>query len=181
MRLFSALPVPDDVSDRLALFRGGLRDAKWVEPADYHVTLAFFGAVERPVAEELAQALSEIVAKPFDVSATRLGIFGADKPHAIVALIEKSPELVALEAAHRAAMARLGIGDPVRKYTPHVTLARLRRTPANDVAEWMGQQAAFAMLSWRPHGFALYSSRVSRGGGPYVAEVEFAFGPDACR
>lgn len=173
MRLFSALPVPDDVSDSLALFRGGLRDAKWVEPADFHVTLAFFGEVERPVAEELAQTLSEIVARPFDIRATGLGIFGADKPHAIVALLEKSPELLALEAAHRAAVARLGIGDQARKYTPHVTLARLRRTPAGDVAGWMSQQPAFTTLAWRAERFALYSSRTSRGGGPYVAEVEF--------
>ena len=173
MRLFSAIGVPDAVARELSLFRGGLPDAKWVEPADFHVTLAFFGEVEGHEAEDLADALAELRSPPVDVQLRGLGVFGADRPHVIVALAERTPALVALEAAHRAIMQRMGIGDRARKYTPHVTLARLRRTTAGDVADWMSQQPAFQPLAWTASGFALYSSRTSRGGGPYVAEVSF--------
>ena len=174
MRLFSAIGVPEEIGAELALFRGGLPDARWVEPADLHVTLAFLGEVDGPTAEDLAAALSDIRVAPFDVHLTGLGIFGADRPHAIVALAQRSAPLLALEAAHRAIMQRLGVGDHVRKYTPHVTLARLRRTSAGEVAGWMSQQPAFHPLAWSAQRFAVYSSRTSRGGGPYVAEVEFA-------
>ena len=90
-----------------------------------------------------------------------------------MALAQRTPALLALEAAHRAIMQRLGVGDRARKYTPHVTLARLARTNAGDVAGWLSQQPAFRPLAWRAGRFALYSSRTSRGGGPYVAEVAF--------
>lgn len=173
MRLFSAIGVPADIARDLSLFRGGLPDARWVEPADFHVTLAFFGEVDGRSAEELAAALDEIEAAPLDITLDGLSIFGADRPHAIVALARKSPALLALEAAHRSIMQRLGIGDQARKYTPHVTLARLRRVPAGDVADWMSQQPPFSPLTWRADRFALYSSRTSRGGGPYVEEVPF--------
>lgn len=173
MRLFSAIGVPEAVARELSLFRGGLPDTKWVESADFHVTLAFFGEVDGPSAEELAAALDEIDAEPFEIALESLGVFGADRPHAIVALARKTPALLALEAAHRGIMQRLGIGDQARRYTPHVTLGRLRRVPAGEVAGWISQQPVFPALSWRADRFALYSSRTSRGGGPYVEEVPF--------
>lgn len=173
MRLFSAIATPDEVARELVLFRGGLPDARWVDPVDFHVTLGFFGEINRHAADELAQALSEIDMPPIDLQLTGLNIFGADRPHAIVALAERSPALLSLQTAHRAVMQRLGIGDQVRKYTPHVTLGRLRRTTAGEVAAWISQQPAFRPLKWHADRFALYSSRTSRGGGPYVAEVTF--------
>lgn len=173
MRLFSALGVPEAVARELSLFRGGLPDTTWVEPADFHVTLAFFGEIDGRSAEELAAALDEIDASSFEVALEGLSVFGADRPHAIVALARKTPALLALEAAHRGVMQRLGIGDQARKYTPHVTLGRLRRVTAGEVAGWISQQPAFPSLAWRAERFALYSSRTSRGGGPYVEEVPF--------
>lgn len=173
MRLFSAIATPDEIAHELELFRGGLPEARWVDPADFHVTLGFFGEIDRHVADELAQALSEIDMPPVDLQLTGLGVFGAERPHAIVALAERTPALLSLEAAHRAIMQRLGIGDQVRKYTPHVTLGRMRRVTAGEVAAWMSQQPAFRPLGWRADRFAVYSSRTSRGGGPYVAEVTF--------
>lgn len=178
MRLFSAIGVPDAVGRELSLFRGGLPDAKWVEPADFHVTLGFFGEIDGRSAEDLAAGLDEIGASSFEVSLDGLGVFGADRPHAIVALVRKTPALLALEAAHRSVMQRLGIGDQARKYTPHVTLARLRRVTAGEVAGWLSQQPAFPPLAWRADRFALYSSRTSRGGGPYVEEVAFGLRAD---
>ena len=179
MRLFSALSVPDDVAQALVRFRGGLPPARWIDPPDYHVTLAFFGEIDRPVAEDLAQALSEIVAAPLELHVRDLAVFGADKPRAIVALIEKTPALAALETAHRAAMRRSGVTDQARKYTPHVTLARLRRTPAGEIADWMSRQPVSPALSWQADSFAIYSSRTSRGGGPYLADVTFTLSGSA--
>ena len=173
MRLFSAIGVPDDVAQHLSVFRGGLHDAKWVDPADFHVTLAFFGDIDATQADDLAEALGELGAPTFDVRLTGLGVFGSDKPHAIVALAEKTPLLLSLEAAHRSICHRLGIRLESRRYTPHVTLGRLRRTLAGEVAGWLGEQPAFPDCAWMATRFAIYSSRTSRGGGPYVAEFEF--------
>ena len=179
MRLFSALGVPGDVAHRLSVYRGGLPDAKWVEPDDYHVTLAFFGEIDGAQADDLAQALGEIDAAKIDVRLTSLNVFGADRPHAIIALAEKTPALLALEAAHRSICGRLGIRLESRRYTPHVTLSRLRRTSAGEVAAWLGQQPVFTPCAWNAERFAIYSARTSRGGGPYVAECEFSLADNA--
>ncbi len=40
-RLFHRLEIPPEIAERLALHRGGLPGARWVEPADYHVLLRF--------------------------------------------------------------------------------------------------------------------------------------------
>ncbi len=176
MRLFSAVGVPDDIAQRLSMFRGGLTEAKWVEPADFHVTLAFFGEIDGVQADDLAEALGELDAAPVDVRLTSLGVFGADHPHSIVALAEKTPKLLSLEAAHRSICARLGVRLEARRYTPHVTLGRLRRTSAGEVAVWLSQQPVLPTCAWTAKNFAIYSSRTSRGGGPYVAECEFSLG-----
>ncbi len=173
MRLFSAIAVPDPVARPLSYLAGGLSDARWVEPADYHVTLGFFGEVERPVAEELAAALDEIAMGPIDLHLTNLHVFGAGKPHAIVALVERNPALLALEARHRAIAGRLGVRGDNRRFTPHVTLARFRGVPAAEVAAWVSTRNTLAAPSWRAEAFHLYSSRPSRGGGPYLIEESF--------
>ena len=38
-RLFTGLELPDAVVAQLALMRGGVVGARWLEPEDYHVTL----------------------------------------------------------------------------------------------------------------------------------------------
>ena len=141
-----------------------------------HVTLAFFGELDRSQANDLAQALNEIEVSAFDVRLTGLGVFGADRPRSLVALAEKSPALLALEAAHRSICGRLDIALETRRYTPHVTLARLRRTRPDEVAAWLSQQPVFPVCAWAAQSFAIYSTRTSRGGGPYVAEVEVPLG-----
>ena len=176
MRLFSAVGVPEEIAQQLLSVRGGLIDAKWIEAEDLHVTLAFFGELDRSQANDLAQALSEIEASAIEVRLAGLGVFGADRPRALVALAQKSPALLSLEATHRSICSRLGIPLETRRYTPHVTLARLRRTHADDVAAWLSQQPVFPAYAWTAQRFAIYSTRTSRGGGPYVAEFEVPLG-----
>ena len=38
-RLFTGLEVPEAVISQLALMRGGVAGARWLEPGDYHITL----------------------------------------------------------------------------------------------------------------------------------------------
>ncbi len=62
--LIHAAPVhrdrgPAETGLALTAFRGGLPGARWVEPADYHVTLRFIGDVEGGLAGEITEALAE--------------------------------------------------------------------------------------------------------------------------
>ena len=45
-RLFTALEIPPDIADRLSSLRGGLSNARWITPENYHVTLRFIGDID---------------------------------------------------------------------------------------------------------------------------------------
>jgi 2'-5' RNA ligase len=53
-RLFTGLEVPEAVVGQLALMRGGVVGARWLEPDDYHITLRFVGDVDGDVARDNA-------------------------------------------------------------------------------------------------------------------------------
>ena len=53
-----------EIAEALPLYQGGLPGARWIEPADYHVTLRFLGDVEATTAEDVVEALAEMRARP---------------------------------------------------------------------------------------------------------------------
>ncbi|TIR97561.1 MAG: RNA 2',3'-cyclic phosphodiesterase [Mesorhizobium sp.] len=57
-----------------------------------------------------------------------------------------------------------------RKFSPHVTLARLRNSSPADVAQYLSARGNFSTLPFRVGRFVLMSSRDSVGGGPYIVE-----------
>lgn len=169
-RLFTGLAIPPDVTQHLSLMRGGLHGARWIDPENYHVTLRFIGDIEAPVAREIAATLAQIDRASFTLRITGLASFGGRKPRALIATVEPDAPLLELQAEHERLMRRLGLPAEGRKFTPHVTLARLRDTSSLAVAEWLSQRGYFAPLTVPVSRFVLYSSRASTGGGPYVAE-----------
>ena len=60
-----------------------------------------------------------------------------------------------------------------RKYTPHVTLARLRDASTRAVAEYLSSHGYFRSPAFAIPRFVLFSSRASTGGGPYVVEAAY--------
>ncbi|MDP9136592.1 MAG: RNA 2',3'-cyclic phosphodiesterase, partial [Pseudomonadota bacterium] len=59
-RLFTGLEVPEDVGFELNLMQGGVWGARWIEPADYHITLRFMGDIEDWLANEIHYALERV-------------------------------------------------------------------------------------------------------------------------
>jgi 2'-5' RNA ligase len=68
---------------------------------------------------------------------------------------------------------RLGLEPEGRKYTPHVTLARLRDTSSRQVADYLSARGHYRSASFEVSRFVLFSSRASVGGGPYVIEADY--------
>ncbi len=176
-RLFTALAIPPTIAAALAPFRGGLPGARWIEPADHHVTLRFLGDVPRDVAEDTVEALAEMRARPaITVVLDGLSVFGGDKPRAILAGVAANPDLADLQAEQERLIRRAGAEPERRKFVPHVTLARLRRAASPEaVAMYLSQAPLFVPLRFSATEVVLYSARDSTGGGPYVAEAAFPF------
>lgn len=177
-RLFTGLEIPPDIAAALRRFQSGLRGARWIEPTDLHVTLRFLGDVDGAVAEDLHALL--LGARPraaFDVTLDALASFGGDKPRAIIATIHPDAPLTELQAEHERIAREAGAAPERRKFTPHVTLGRLRRAVhAADVARYLMECGLFAPLRFTASRVALYSARDSTGGGPYLIEAAYPLG-----
>ena len=68
---------------------------------------------------------------------------------------------------------RLGLPPEGRKFTPHVSLARLRGTSAEEIARFIELSGRFAPLEFPVGRFVLFSSKDSVGGGPYLVEQAY--------
>ena len=172
-RLFSGIEIPASVARRLTLVRAGLAGARWIDPENYHVTLALSRRRRRHVARDFAHSLGDIAASPFELRIDALGSFGGRKPRAIFAAIAPSNALESLQRAHERAARAAGLPPEPRNYTPHVTVARLRGTSSESVATYLERQGGFCSEPFEVSRFVLFSSRASVGGGPYVVEAAY--------
>jgi RNA 2',3'-cyclic 3'-phosphodiesterase len=173
-RLFTALALPPPTRTALEQTRGGLFGARWIAPEDYHITLRFIGDIDARLADEIVTVLDGLRRARAPVDFEGLSWFGGPKPHAIVARVKPSADLLALAADHERRMLRLGLPPETRQFTPHVTLARLRGVSAEAVADYLAARGRLEAPGFVAASFALMSSKGGVGGGPYVTEAEFA-------
>jgi 2'-5' RNA ligase len=155
------------------MLRGGLPGARWIDPANYHVTLRFIGDVDDSVALEVASLLGRVRRSSFELRLDGVTSFGGKKPRAVVATVSSSPALMEAQAEQERMMQRIGLAPEGRKYIPHVTLARLRDASSRDVAEYLSARGLFRTPAFQVSRFVLFSSRASVGGGPYVVEESY--------
>jgi len=172
-RLFTALEIPAQAGQSLSMLRGGLPGARWIDPEHYHLTLRFIGDIDDALAREIAFMLGNVRRLGFELRLDGLTSFGGRRPRAVVATVAPTQQLYELQAEHERMMQRVGLDPEGRKYTPHVTLARLRDSSSHDVADFLATRHPFRPPPFRVSRFVLYSSRASVGGGPYVVEAAY--------
>jgi 2'-5' RNA ligase len=174
-RLFTAIEIPPLVRQHLALMRAPLAGAKWVEAEDMHITLRFVGDIDGRTAEEFADLLAGIQARPFTLTIKTLGAFGGRDPRVLWAGVEAGEELDALYRANERAARAAGIEPAGRDFKPHVTLARMRGARQHAVARFLEENGAFRSEPFVATRFALLSARPGSGGPPYGVVEAFPF------
>jgi 2'-5' RNA ligase len=172
-RLFTGIEIPPDIGQALSMLRGGLPGARWITADNYHLTLRFIGDVDKVIAQEVASLLGRVQRDAFDLHIEGLTSFGGRKPRAVVAVVAPAPTLLDVQAEQERLMQRIGLEPEGRKYTPHVTLARLRESSSHEVAQYLSARGYFRTAPFRVSRFVLFSSRNSVGGGPYVVEASY--------
>ncbi len=175
MRLFTGLELPSDVSLDLNFMQGGIAGARWISRESFHITLRFIGDIDEEMGREVAQALSEIDVRNLLITLKGIDVFGGNKPHAIIALVEENAELRRLQMAQERICQSVGLAPEGRKFIPHVTLARLRDADPRALRHFIEFHALYRSRKFDVERFVLFSSKPSRGGGPYA--VEEAYGP----
>ena len=178
IRLFTALELPDSVAQGLSLIQAGVPGARWQSREQLHLTLRFIGEVDGRDANAIDDALSGIDATGFMLTLKGVGEFGGKNPRALWAGVEPSPALTHLQRKIESALQRAGLPAEPRKYTPHVTLARLRNTPPGAVMDYLTDHGLYASTPFAVGSFTLFSSVLSQNGSIYRQEQVYPLRED---
>lgn len=177
IRLFVGIPIPADIKLRLSMMSAGLPGARWVNEENYHLTLRFIGDADEGLADDIDITLGQIDHPTFELSLKGVGYFG--KPNAARAVwagVAKSENLLHLHAKIETALQRMGQPAEERKYTPHVTLARMRGTPKAKLDQYIARHMGFAAGPIAFRSFTLFSSFLSSSGAIYTPEANYTLG-----
>jgi 2'-5' RNA ligase len=173
-RLFVAIDPPQDIRDQLSLLCCGLPDARWTPPEQLHLTLNFIGEVEGSVFLDIREALSEISVPQLSLQLQGLGFFPPrGQPRVVWAGVEKNASLQLLQRKITTRLFHLGLEPDNRKFSPHITLARLQQTPATKVGKYLERNGFFRTLPFRVDHFSLYSSLLGRKGATHFVENRY--------
>ena len=173
LRLFVGIGFPPELKLRLSLLCSGLPGAKWVDPGNLHLTLRFIGEIGEDVAADIDEALSRLRARRFTLQIAGTGVFGGEKPRNLWAGVERSPELVGLRDKVEQALIRIGLAPEPHKFSPHVTLARLRDPPLDKLREFLAAHAQFRADPLRVEGFSLIASFQTKSGSVYEDQADY--------
>jgi 2'-5' RNA ligase len=174
VRLFVALDLPPEVRLRLGRLATGLPGARWLPPENYHLTLRFVGELPGHRAEELDGALAALRGKRFTLQLSGVGVLEkAGRAQALRAGVERNPQLEHLQAKIETAIQRVGFEPERRRFTPHVTLARLDNAPPGKLAEWVQAHNLLRADPVDVEHFTLFSSLLGKESPVYTAEVDY--------
>jgi RNA 2',3'-cyclic 3'-phosphodiesterase len=153
LRTFIAIDLDKAIRDRLVALQEGLSrtgtEVKWVEPANLHVTLLFLGEVDDRTVPEVCRAVADGCRgqAPFVLSVERAGCFpNPRRPRVLWAGVGAgTQEVCALHDALEPPLLDLGCyRQEERKYTPHITLGRVKSDrPTDKLAAALAKQAGW--------------------------------------
>jgi RNA 2',3'-cyclic 3'-phosphodiesterase len=173
MRLFVALSLPAPVAQSLMLIQGGVPGARWLTREQLHLTLRFIGEVDGRGAAMLDDALAAIEAPSFALQLHGVGQFGNKQPHTLWASARANQALSHLQRKVDNAIRRVGAPQDAHKFTPHVTVGRLKNADKGKVIEWLTHNALYTSPEFRIAAFQLYSSRPTSDGSIYAIEQDY--------
>ena len=176
-RLFIALPIEKQVVESLAeLAASETSGWRWVRMESLHITLAFLGTVEEGLvdAAERAMLSSATRADPLDLTAEGIGAF-PDERRARVVWAGVGGDLAALARLHADLTSELrseGFELEVRRFNPHITLAR-SRDPRPLPA---GLDRSWTFGAWRAANVHLFESHLGPAGPRYEVRATAGLG-----
>ena len=181
MRLFVGVELDDAVRRRAARLAADLRtdlerghhfQARWVEPANLHLTLAFIGEVDEATGDAMRAELDRrFDVSPFDVHLAGFGAFPPSGPTRVVWLgvTRGDASMGQLHHEVEARLQPLGYQPERRAYSAHLTVARVKDAPRGRhaaIRNAIGEAPAGAGTLRVDH-VTLFRSRLSPKGAAY--------------
>jgi 2'-5' RNA ligase len=175
-RLFVAIRPPEPVRDLLIDAMDDSPDFNWQNDEQLHLTLRFIGEVERPVANDLADALGRVRAPPMELRIAGAGRFEQRSSGALWAGVEPWAPLAALAAKVERACVGVGLEPERRAFHPHITLARWKGRRTHEVATFLERTRGLISDPFTVDAFILFESRLSRHGAHYEEVASYPLG-----
>ncbi len=173
-RLFTAIDLPERIRDDISAMYAAIPGAKWTEDAHLHLTLTFIGEVAEDKASAIQRALSTVKIHPFSLNLKGIGFFPPRKvPRVLWCGVSSSEELLRLQGKIQRTLELVDAPVEQRKYTPHITMARLNNAPAEKLGEFMSTNALFQTEPFSVTEFHLYSSTLRREGALHIKEASY--------
>ncbi len=182
MRLFTGISIPDNVIGSLERLQAKLKPTariNWSPPENFHITTKFIGQWPETRLEELKEALSYVPTPglPLTIRISGLGWFpNPHSPRVFFAAIHAPAQLEQLAADTDAATTGLGIEKEARKFSPHLTLARIKEPdPLVEMKRTVAALPSVDFGEFTADRFYLYLSETSPAGSVYTQLAEFPF------
>lgn len=175
-RLFVAIRPPEHIRDLLIDAMDEGPEFRWQDGQQLHLTLRFIGEVERPVASDLADALSRIRAEPFNLRIAGVGRFEQRNSGALWTGIQPKEPVAVLATKVERACQTVGLEPERRAFHPHITLARWKGRRAHEVASFLDRRRGLVSEPFDVRRFILFESHLSRHGAHYEEVGRYPLG-----
>jgi 2'-5' RNA ligase len=176
--VFSALDISEDVRARLVDHIQRLREAvpnvhaSWGRADNIHLTLKFFGDVDKIAIEKLSAAAARVVQtfSPFQIRVAGTGTFPKQAmPRVLwVGIEDPSGNLASLHARFEDECAKEGFPKEARAFRPHLTLARIRKPQGSRTVGELHKEIGFAASEVVVPELLLVRSELSSEGSKYT-------------
>jgi len=176
LRLFVGISFPPELKLRLSLLETRLPGARWADAGNLHLTLRFIGEVDEGMAADVDEALARLKARRFTLLLAGTGVFGHGKPHTLWVGAEREPALGHLRDKIEQALIRAGLPPEPRRFSPHVTLARLRNPAMPDLQAFLAGNANFRAPPLPVEQFSLIASFPTKAGSVYEDQADYPLG-----
>ncbi len=175
-RLFVAIRPPEHVRDLLIDAMDDSPDFRWQDDGQLHVTLRFVGEVDRPKADDLADALGRVRSPGFELRIKGVGRFEQRSAGALWVGVEPKEKIAALAAKVERVCQQVGLEPERRAFHPHITLARWKGRRTREVAGFLERTRGISSEPFEVDAFILFESRLSRHGAHYEPVASYALG-----
>ena len=181
---FWAVRLPDGtkrtIHDEMKKLDHIFRFKRWVHMGDYHITLAFLGAVEKQRLADVVELVGNAVkeAESFPLRIEGLDLFGNQTaPRIFWAAVNEDERLFRLQKIIHHACLEAGFTLEDRPYHPHITLARKWAADEAFERELLVRHNPFrdAPLAFEAKDIVLYRTNVEKTP-KYEAVATFSIG-----
>jgi 2'-5' RNA ligase len=171
-RLFVAIDLPESTRQLLSALDPHIRGVRWIDPAQIHLTLSFFGDVPDETNLALREKLGAIEFGAFFLPIVGVGAFSAKgAPKVIwIGLGKAHPHLFQIHKRVQEAALAVGIEPELRPWHPHITIARCRNVSAQSLRNFLKTNTKFDAGMVHVEAFHLYSSNLTQAGPIHTRE-----------